>query len=147
MNNIRIERLKNKLGTHQLPTAELLLDGTMAQLIGEKGHGISLISPLLLITCWHNTISAVDNSVLLPVAAPFFIACTEKRNKQLSTYNMENLVPHEVALLTRLSEKGGYILSVNVSSGIVADLVKKVLVDWIHSGFYDHRLGEVTCCH
>uniref|UniRef100_A0A1X7UCA5 Ubiquitin-like domain-containing protein n=1 Tax=Amphimedon queenslandica TaxID=400682 RepID=A0A1X7UCA5_AMPQE len=59
MNNIRIERLKNKLGTRQLPTAELLLDGTLAQLIGEKGRGISLISPMLLITRLHNTISAV----------------------------------------------------------------------------------------
>uniref|UniRef100_A0A1X7UVI6 Uncharacterized protein n=1 Tax=Amphimedon queenslandica TaxID=400682 RepID=A0A1X7UVI6_AMPQE len=39
INNIRIKRLKNKLGTRQLPTAQLLLDGTMAQLIGEKGHG------------------------------------------------------------------------------------------------------------
>ena len=33
LNNIHIEKLKNKLGTRQLPTAELLLDGTPAFLV------------------------------------------------------------------------------------------------------------------
>jgi hypothetical protein len=30
LNGIEIHKLKNKLGTRQLPTAELLLDGTKA---------------------------------------------------------------------------------------------------------------------
>ncbi len=30
LNNIEVHKLKNKLGTRQLPTAELLLDGTLA---------------------------------------------------------------------------------------------------------------------
>ena len=30
LNGIEIERLKNKLGTNQLPTAEILLDGMIA---------------------------------------------------------------------------------------------------------------------
>jgi hypothetical protein len=30
LNGIEIHKLKNKLGTRQLPTAELLLDGTQA---------------------------------------------------------------------------------------------------------------------
>jgi alkylation response protein AidB-like acyl-CoA dehydrogenase len=30
LNNIQIQRLKNKLGTRQLPTGEMLLDGTWA---------------------------------------------------------------------------------------------------------------------
>lgn len=30
LNGIQIQRLKDKLGTRQLPTAELLLDGTVA---------------------------------------------------------------------------------------------------------------------
>lgn len=30
LNNIEIQRLKDKLGTRQLPTAELLLDGMKA---------------------------------------------------------------------------------------------------------------------
>ena len=30
LNNIEVQRLKDKLGTRQVPTAELLLDGTKA---------------------------------------------------------------------------------------------------------------------
>ena len=37
LNNIEITKLKNKMGTRQLPTAELLLDGTDAILVSEPG--------------------------------------------------------------------------------------------------------------
>ena len=42
--------MKNKLGTRQLPTAELLLDGTEAVMVGEEGRGIANISSMLTIT-------------------------------------------------------------------------------------------------
>ena len=42
--------MKNKLGTRQLPTAELLLDGTEAVLVGEESRGIANISSMLTIT-------------------------------------------------------------------------------------------------
>lgn len=58
-NNLEIQCLKNKLGTRQLPTAELLLDGTEARLVGEIGRGVPGISPMLTITRLHNSISAV----------------------------------------------------------------------------------------
>lgn len=35
LNNIRVQKLKNKLGTRQVPTAELLLDGVVAHKVGE----------------------------------------------------------------------------------------------------------------
>ena len=34
LNNMEVVRLKDKLGTRQLPTAELLLDGTKAYRVG-----------------------------------------------------------------------------------------------------------------
>ena len=49
-NGIRIEKLKNKLGTHQLPTAELTLDGTKALLLSEEGRGVAKVSSMLNIT-------------------------------------------------------------------------------------------------
>lgn len=52
--------MKNKLGTRQLPTAELLLDGTEARLVGEEGRGIASIASMLTITRLHNTLSAVS---------------------------------------------------------------------------------------
>ena len=43
-------KLKNKLGTRQLPTAELLLDGAEAVMVGEEGRGIANISSMLTVT-------------------------------------------------------------------------------------------------
>jgi acyl-CoA dehydrogenase len=34
LNNIEVQRLKDKLGTRSMPTAELLLDGTKAYMVG-----------------------------------------------------------------------------------------------------------------
>ena len=55
MNGIRIQRLKSKLGTHPLPTAELELEGMRAYLLGEEGKGVNVISGLLNITRVHNS--------------------------------------------------------------------------------------------
>jgi putative acyl-CoA dehydrogenase len=40
LRNIRVDRLKDKLGTRALPTAELTLDGTPALLVGGPGDGV-----------------------------------------------------------------------------------------------------------
>ncbi|RSL55345.1 hypothetical protein CEP54_009408 [Fusarium duplospermum] len=43
LNGIRIQRLKNKMGTKGLPTAELELQGPRGWLVGEEGKGIKEI--------------------------------------------------------------------------------------------------------
>lgn len=58
LNNIRVHRLKDKLGTRALPTAELTLDGTPAMLIGEPGKGVRTIATMLNITRLYNACSA-----------------------------------------------------------------------------------------
>ncbi|CAD0100217.1 unnamed protein product [Aureobasidium mustum] len=50
LNGIRIQRLKDKLGTKSLPTAELELKGVRAYLIGEEGRGVKEISAILNMT-------------------------------------------------------------------------------------------------
>lgn len=60
LNGIQIIKLKNKLGTRQLPTAELLLDGTRARLIGEVGRGVATISDMLTISRMYNSIFAAS---------------------------------------------------------------------------------------
>jgi alkylation response protein AidB-like acyl-CoA dehydrogenase len=60
-NNIEIVRLKDKLGTRQLPTAELRLKGTLAFLVSEEGQGIKTISQLVNITRIHNAVAAVSS--------------------------------------------------------------------------------------
>jgi acyl-CoA dehydrogenase len=57
-NGIRVLRLKDKLGTRALPTAELALEGCVAEPVGDLGRGVKKITPLLNITRLHNSISA-----------------------------------------------------------------------------------------
>ena len=56
LNGIRIQRLKNKLGTKAVPTAELELKGLRAFLIGKEGEGTKEISALLNVTRVQNMI-------------------------------------------------------------------------------------------
>jgi alkylation response protein AidB-like acyl-CoA dehydrogenase len=57
--NIEINRLKDKLGTRKVPTAELTLNGTPARLVLGTTDGVRNIAPLLNITRLWNGISAV----------------------------------------------------------------------------------------
>ncbi|HEX8846049.1 MAG TPA: acyl-CoA dehydrogenase family protein [Pyrinomonadaceae bacterium] len=59
LRNIQINRLKDKLGTRKVPTAELTLDGTPAQLVRGTTDGVRNIAPMLNITRLWNGISAV----------------------------------------------------------------------------------------
>src|SRR5690606_25715669 len=58
-NGIRIDRLKDKLGTRELPTAEIHLDGTRAQPVGELAHGVRQIAPMLNVTRTWNAVCAL----------------------------------------------------------------------------------------
>jgi alkylation response protein AidB-like acyl-CoA dehydrogenase len=59
LQNIQINRLKEKLGTRKVPTAELTLDGTPATLVMGTTDGVRNIAPMLNITRLWNGISAV----------------------------------------------------------------------------------------
>lgn len=58
-NHFQIVRLKDKLGTKALPTAELELQGTVAQLVGGEGHGVRKIATLFNVTRVYNAVCAV----------------------------------------------------------------------------------------
>ena len=60
LRGIRINRLKDKLGTRALPTAELTLEGVQARRVGEPGKGVRHIATVLNITRLYNTVSAVS---------------------------------------------------------------------------------------
>lgn len=60
LRGIRINRLKDKLGTRALPTAELTLEGTPALRLGEPGKGVRHIATVLNITRLYNAVSAVS---------------------------------------------------------------------------------------
>ena len=58
-NNILVHRLKNKIGTHILPTAELNLESAEGYLIGTLGQGVKNISPVLNITRLWSAMSSI----------------------------------------------------------------------------------------
>jgi alkylation response protein AidB-like acyl-CoA dehydrogenase len=59
LNGIRVDRLKDKLGTRKVPTAELLLDGARATLVGAPANGTRAIEPMLGVTRMWNSVCAV----------------------------------------------------------------------------------------
>jgi acyl-CoA dehydrogenase len=59
LNGIRVDRLKDKLGTRKVPTAELTLDGTVALLVGERSSGTRAIEPMLAVTRMWNSVCAI----------------------------------------------------------------------------------------
>jgi putative acyl-CoA dehydrogenase len=58
LRNVRVNRLKDKLGTRALPTAELTLEGTPARLVGGPGDGVRKISALFNVTRIYNAVAA-----------------------------------------------------------------------------------------
>jgi len=58
MNGIQMMKLKNKFGTRQLPTAELLIDGAIAHRISDEGRGVASIAQMLTITRIHTAVHA-----------------------------------------------------------------------------------------
>lgn len=59
-NNVLIHRLKNKIGTWPLPTAELSLNNTVAYRVGQMNQGVKTIAPVLNITRMHSAIDSLS---------------------------------------------------------------------------------------
>jgi len=58
LRGITVERLKDKLGTRKVPTAELTLDGAPAELVRGTTDGVRDIAPMLNVTRLWNGLSA-----------------------------------------------------------------------------------------
>ncbi len=56
--NITVNRLKDKLGTRKVPTAELMLTGTPAEPVMGLDHGVRNIVPMLHLTRTWNAVTA-----------------------------------------------------------------------------------------
>ena len=74
--DIEVRRLKDKLGTKSLPTAELSLEGVKARRIGPVGRGVPCISTMLNITRYWN---AASSSSAVSQAAQWAADYAERR--------------------------------------------------------------------
>lgn len=59
LRGIRVNRLKDKLGTRALPTAELTLEGAPAMVVGGEGGGVRKIATMFNVTRVYNAVAAV----------------------------------------------------------------------------------------
>jgi hypothetical protein len=59
LNGILVHRLKDKLGTRKVPTAELTLDGAVATPVAGLAGGVKSIAPMLNITRTWNGVSSI----------------------------------------------------------------------------------------
>lgn len=59
LQGIQVNRLKEKLGTKALPTAELTLTGAVGKMIGKPGDGIRKASSLLNVTRLYNSVCSI----------------------------------------------------------------------------------------
>jgi alkylation response protein AidB-like acyl-CoA dehydrogenase len=57
-NRYRIDRLKDKLGTRAMATAEVTLEGALAWQVGELDRGFQQMTPMLNVTRLHNAIAS-----------------------------------------------------------------------------------------
>ncbi|XP_063396861.1 acyl-CoA dehydrogenase family member 11-like isoform X1 [Mytilus trossulus] len=96
LNNIQIIKLKDKLGTRQLPTAELLLDGTSAVRISDLGKGVAGISSMLTLTRIHNAVAACSSMRKLLMLSKDYSLKREAFGNRLYNY------PLHVQTLARL---------------------------------------------
>jgi alkylation response protein AidB-like acyl-CoA dehydrogenase len=57
-NGYRIDRLKDKLGTRGMATAEVTLEGAQAELVGQQERGFAQMTAMLNVTRLHNAIAS-----------------------------------------------------------------------------------------
>jgi alkylation response protein AidB-like acyl-CoA dehydrogenase len=60
-NGVRIHRLKDKFGTHGVPTAELSLNNTRAWLLGPLNGGVKAISAMLNLSRIHSAVHSTGS--------------------------------------------------------------------------------------
>jgi len=101
LRNIRVERLKDKLGTRALPTAELTLEGTPAHLVGGAGDGIRKIATLFNITRVYNAVAAVSGMQRAVTLATDYARRRSAFGKQLIEHPLHVETLAEMALETR----------------------------------------------
>jgi hypothetical protein len=71
-NGVLVNRLKDKLGTRKLPTAELTLDGAEATPVAGLEHGVRAVAPMLAVTrTWNAVVAAAGMQRALALARDY----------------------------------------------------------------------------
>ncbi|MCO5142521.1 MAG: acyl-CoA dehydrogenase family protein [Oligoflexia bacterium] len=107
LQNIKVNRLKDKLGTRALPTAELDLVGTPAVLVGGEGGGVKKISSLFNITRMYNAICSLSATRRALVLALDYA----KKRKAFSASIIEHALHRETLAECITEFEGSFVLT------------------------------------
>ncbi|XP_053225504.1 acyl-CoA dehydrogenase family member 11-like isoform X2 [Podarcis raffonei] len=121
LNGIEIQRLKDKLGTRQLPTAELLLNGAKSLKISAEGRGVASIVNMMTITRIHNVIYAVACMRRVITLARDYATKREAFGKPLKAHplHMQTLARMEV------QARGAFLLMMEIGKLLGLEETKK----------------------
>lgn len=155
LNHVRVKRLKEKMGTKALPTAELYMEGTPAVLIGGIGKGVKKIASLFNITRVHNSIYAASFMRRGLALACDYSFKREVFGKPLSKtpLHLETLAELQVefraafALAFRIAELLGRVETEKAQPGEVALLRILTPLAKLYTGKQAvHVMGEIAEC-
>jgi alkylation response protein AidB-like acyl-CoA dehydrogenase len=111
LRQIHVNRLKDKLGTRALPTAELTLDGAPAHLIGGAGGGVKKIAAMFNVTRVYNAVAAVAGMRRAIALARDYATRRIAFGKPLSAHSL-----HAETLATlELEWRAGFFLAFHVA--------------------------------
>ncbi len=109
-NGLIIDRIKDKLGTRELPTAEIHLHGVPAWPVGGLAHGVRQIAPVLNVTRTWNAVCAVASS-----ARCLALACDYARRRKVFGRPLVEQPLHQRTLANLQAEHAaGFMLAFEV---------------------------------
>lgn len=111
-NAYRIERLKDKLGTRAMATAEVSLQGAHAELVGEESRGFAQMTPMLNITRLHNAVAAAAGMRRAVTLACRYAARRESFGRRLDRHPLHR----EVLLDMAIQAEAGLSLTLRVAA-------------------------------
>jgi putative acyl-CoA dehydrogenase len=95
LNEIEILRLKEKLGTKAMPTAELKLNGTQAHLVGKVGEGVKEVASILNVSRLYNSVCATGSVLRLYSLAADYASKREAFGKKLIEHPLHKKILQE----------------------------------------------------
>jgi alkylation response protein AidB-like acyl-CoA dehydrogenase len=110
-NPYRIDRLKDKLGTRAMATAEVTLEGAHAELVGEQDRGFTQMTPMLNLTRLHNAISSAATMRRAVMLACGYAAQREAFGRRLARHPLHR----EVLLDMAVQAEAGLYLTMRVA--------------------------------
>src|SRR5919204_5080339 len=96
-NCLRIDRLKDKLGTRAMATGEVTLEGAIGYQVGELQRGFAQMTPMLNITRFHNAVSAAASMRRGLMLAEGYATRRSAFGKRLSDHPLHRQVLSELA--------------------------------------------------